>query len=104
MQPAKLSQNKLARTIKVPPRRINEIIHAKRAITADTATRLSIYFGNSACYWMQLQAKYDIRKIRSNITAQLSAITLPTRITTENKETKSHQTTTTSNIKKRIMR
>ena len=52
MEPLNLSQNKLAREIGVPPRRINEIIHGKRAITADTAMRLSKFFGTTAQLWL----------------------------------------------------
>lgn len=74
LEPQKISQNRLARAIRVPPRRINEIIHEKRAISADTAVRLAIYFGNSASYWMHLQAEFDIEKIKHNISIQLSAI------------------------------
>lgn len=60
LQPLKVSQNKLARDIGVPPRRINEIVHGKRAITADTAIRLSRYFGTSAQFWLNLQAEYEL--------------------------------------------
>lgn len=60
LQPLKLSQNKLARDIGVPPRRINQIVHGKRAITADTAMRLSRYFGTSAQFWLGLQADYEL--------------------------------------------
>jgi addiction module HigA family antidote len=60
MKPAGLSQNALAREIGVPPRRINEIILGKRGITADTALRLAKHFGNSARFWMQLQADFDL--------------------------------------------
>ena len=60
LQPLKISQNKIARDLRVSPRRINEIIHAKRSITADTALRFSIYFGNSAQFWMGLQMDYDL--------------------------------------------
>ena len=74
LEPQKLSQNRLARAIKVPPRRINEIIHEKRAITADTAVRLAIYFGGSATYWMHLQSEFEIEKIRHRIKTQLSTI------------------------------
>ena len=74
MQAQKISQNALARAIKVPPRRINEIVHEKRSITADTAVRLAIYFGGSASYWMHLQAEFEIEKVKQNITAQLCTI------------------------------
>ena len=60
MKPLHLSQNRLAREIGVPPRRINEIIHGKRAITADTAIRLSRFFGTSAQVWINLQAEYEL--------------------------------------------
>ena len=60
MKPAGLTQNALAREIGVPPRRINEIIHGNRAITADTALRLSKFFGTSAQVWMNLQSDYEL--------------------------------------------
>ncbi len=63
MLPLGLSQNALARAIGVPPRRINEIVHGKRAITADTAIRLSRFFGTSAEVWMNLQTSYEIDSI-----------------------------------------
>lgn len=55
-----LSQYRLAKDINVPPRRINEIILGKRGISADTALRLSRYFGNSSEFWMNLQSHYDL--------------------------------------------
>lgn len=60
MKPMALSQNRLAREIGVPPRRINEIVLEKRAVTADTAIRLARYFGTSEEFWMGLQADYDL--------------------------------------------
>ena len=60
MQPLGLSQTRLGRDLGVSPRRINEIIHGKRSITADTALRLSRYFGTSAEFWLGLQADYDL--------------------------------------------
>lgn len=69
-----ITQNKLAVAIGVPPRRINEIVHGKRGITADTAVRLSRYFGNSAEFWMNLQAHYELRIERRALQAQLDAI------------------------------
>ena len=62
LKPVGLSQNKLAREIGVPPRRINEIVLEKRSITADTAIRLAKYFGTSEGFWMGLQADYDLEK------------------------------------------
>jgi addiction module HigA family antidote len=64
MKPRNLSQNALARALNVPPRRINEIVLEKRAITADTALRLARYFGTSAEMWTGLQADYDLRQAR----------------------------------------
>jgi len=64
MKPRGLSQNALARALKVPPRRINEIVLEKRGITADTALRLARYFGTSAEMWTGLQADYDLRRVR----------------------------------------
>ena len=58
--PMGISQNRLARDIAVPPRRINEIVHGKRSITADTALRLARYFGNSPQFWLGLQMDYDL--------------------------------------------
>ena len=55
-----ITQHKLAVSIGVPPRRINEIVHGKRAVTADTALRLGKYFGMSPQFWLGLQAQYDL--------------------------------------------
>jgi len=60
LQPMNISQNQLGRDLQVSPRRINEIVHGKRSITADTALRLSTYFGNSASFWLGLQLDYDL--------------------------------------------
>ena len=60
MEPLGLSQNGLARAIRVPPRRINEIIHGKRAITADTALRLAAHLGPDPQFWLNLQMHYDL--------------------------------------------
>jgi addiction module HigA family antidote len=60
LQPMNISQNQLGRDLQVSPRRINEIVHGKRSITADTALRLSTYFGNSASFWLGLQMDYDL--------------------------------------------
>ena len=60
MKPLGLSQTRLGRDLGVSPRRINEIVHGKRGITADTALRLSRYFGMSAEFWLGLQADYDL--------------------------------------------
>ncbi len=72
--PMGISQNRVARDIGVPPRRINEIVHGKRAVTADTAVRLAKYFGVSEQFWMGLQADYDLEEARSGLGRKLDAI------------------------------
>jgi addiction module HigA family antidote len=64
LEPKGISQNALARDLGVPPRRINEIVLGKRGISADTAIRLARRFGNSARFWMQLQAEFDLEQAR----------------------------------------
>ncbi len=60
LKPLELSQNRLAREISVPPRRINEIVLGKRAVTADTAVRLGMYFDMTPRFWLGLQMDYEI--------------------------------------------
>ena len=60
LEPMEISQYRLAKDINVPPRRINEIVLGKRAIMPDTALRLSLYFGLSERFWINLQTRYDI--------------------------------------------
>lgn len=62
LKPMGVSQYRLAVEIGVPPRRINEIVHGKRAITADTALRLARFFGTDAQSWLNLQSHYDMEK------------------------------------------
>jgi addiction module HigA family antidote len=71
LKPLGLSQYRLAVDISVPPRRINEIVHGKRAITADTALRLARYFGNSEGFWMNLQVRYDLEVQRDRLAGRL---------------------------------
>jgi antitoxin HigA-1 len=61
----------LAQDIGVPPRRINKIVHGKRAISADTALRLSRYFGLSERYWMNPQARYDLELEKDRLAGRL---------------------------------
>jgi addiction module HigA family antidote len=70
-----ITQNKLAVSIGVPPRRINEIVHGKRGITADTAIRLARYFGTSDEFWMNLQSNYELRLERRTLRDKVAAIT-----------------------------
>lgn len=62
-----LSQNQLANAVGVSPNRIAEIVNNRRRITADTALRLSLYFGNSAEFWMNLQTHHDLKVARRNL-------------------------------------
>jgi addiction module HigA family antidote len=73
--PLGVTQHHLAVSIAVPPRRINEIVHGKRRITADTALRLARYFGTSERFWLNLQSRYDLEIERDEIGADLDAIT-----------------------------
>jgi addiction module HigA family antidote len=67
LEPMEISQYRLSRDIGVPPRRINEIVHGKRAISPDTALRLSRYFGMSETFWSNLQAHYDLEVERDRL-------------------------------------
>lgn len=66
-----LSQNQLAKAVEISPNRLTEIIRNRRRITADTALRLGLYFGNSPEFWMNLQSHYDLKMARRNITSQV---------------------------------
>ena len=67
LRPLGLSQNRLGRALKVPPRRINEIVLGKRGISADTALRLGRFFGTSPEFWLGLQADYDLDMTRNRL-------------------------------------
>ena len=67
LEPLKISQYRLAKDIGVTPRRINEIVHGRRAISADTALRLSQFFGMEAQFWMNLQSRYDMEVTRDQV-------------------------------------
>ena len=69
-----ITQHKLAVSIGVPPRRINEIVHGKRAVTADTALRLAKFFGMSPQFWLGLQAQYDLDVAEDKILAEIERI------------------------------
>lgn len=77
LEPLGISQYRLAKDISVPPRRINEIVHGARAITADTALRLARYFGNSERFWLNLQTRYDLEMERDRLGARLDKEVLP---------------------------
>ena len=67
LKPLGVSQNSLARSVNVPPRRINEIVHGKRCVSADTAVRLSRFFGTSEKFWLGLQDDYDLEEARQKV-------------------------------------
>jgi addiction module HigA family antidote len=75
-----LSQNQLAKAVGIAPTLINEIVNNRRRITADTAVRLALYFGNSPEFWMNLQMHYDLKTARQSLTPE------------EAKRIKSHRT------------
>ena len=71
LKPLGISQYRLAKDISVPPRRINEIVHGKRAISSDTALRLSRYFGLSEGFWANLQTRYDLEIAKDRLAGRL---------------------------------
>jgi addiction module HigA family antidote len=72
LDPMELSQYRLAKDISVPARRINEIVHGKRGITADTALRLARYFGTSERFWMNLQIRHDLEVEKERLKGRLT--------------------------------
>ncbi|MCP9490564.1 MAG: HigA family addiction module antitoxin [Solirubrobacteraceae bacterium MAG38_C4-C5] len=74
LEPLRVTQHRLALAIGVPPRRINEIVHGKRRISADTALRLARYFGTTERFWLNLQGRYDVEVERDRLTPTLDEI------------------------------
>ena len=74
LQPLGVSQYQLAKAVAVPARRINEIVHGQRRITADSALRLSRYFGTSERFWLNLQARYDLETEKDRLGTKLDGI------------------------------
>jgi addiction module HigA family antidote len=72
LKPMRISQNELALALRVPARRINEIVLSKRRITVDTALRLAHYFGNSAQFWLGLQMDYDLDIANQELSEQIA--------------------------------
>ncbi|MCP4200686.1 MAG: HigA family addiction module antidote protein [bacterium] len=73
LKPLGLSQYRLAKGISVSPRRINEIVHGKRAVTADTALRLARFFGTTDGFWLNLQTRFDLESERDRLGNLLDA-------------------------------
>ena len=74
LEPLRVTQHRLAVAIGVPPRRINEIVHGKRRITADTALRMARFFGTSERFWLNLQGRYDLERERDRLANTLEEI------------------------------
>lgn len=74
LTPLEVTQHHLAVAVGVPPRRINEIVHGKRRITADTALRLARYFGTTDRFWLNLQTRYDLEVEKDHLGAALDRI------------------------------
>jgi addiction module HigA family antidote len=74
LEPLRVTQHKLAVSIGVPPRRINEIVHGKRRISADTALRLARYFGTTDRFWLNLQTRFDLEVEKDNLGSTLESI------------------------------
>jgi antitoxin HigA-1 len=74
LEPLGVSQYQLAKAVSVPARRINEIVHGQRRISADTALRLARYFGTSERFWINLQARYDLEVEKDRLGAALDDI------------------------------
>jgi len=73
LEPMEISQYRLAKDISVPARRINEIVHGKRSVSADTALRLSRYFGMTEQFWMNLQSRYDLELEKDRLGRRLDS-------------------------------
>ena len=71
LKPLNVSQYRLAKDINVPARRINEIVHGKRSVSADTALRLSRYFGLSERFWLNLQSRYDLETEKDRLKGRI---------------------------------
>ena len=71
LEPLGVSQYRLAKDISVPPRRINEIVHGKRSITADTGLRLARFFGTTERFWLNLQVRYDLEVEKDRLGSRL---------------------------------
>ena len=77
LRPLQVSQYRLAKEIRVSPRRINEIVHGTRGITADTALRLAQYFGTTSQFWLNLQNQYDLVVSKQSFTPAIEKLIRP---------------------------
>jgi len=90
LQPLGISQYRLAKDISVPPRRINEIVHGKRGISADTALRLARFFGTSERFWLNLQVRYDLEVEKDRLAGDLERQVVTFQPVTEAQECAQH--------------
>ncbi|MFD1152002.1 HigA family addiction module antitoxin [Saccharothrix hoggarensis] len=74
LEPLGVTQHRLAVAIGVPPRRINEIVHGKRGVSADTALRLARFFGTSERFWLNLQSRYELEREKDHLAHELARI------------------------------
>ena len=77
LEPLGISQYRVSKDIGVSPRRINEIVHGRRAVTADTALRLGIFFGTTPEFWLNLQSLYDLETLRDESGDEIAAVVKP---------------------------
>ena len=77
LEPLGISQYRVAKDTGVPPRRINEIVHRRRSVTADTALRLGMFFGTTPEFWMNLQALFDLETLRDRSGDEIEAVVRP---------------------------
>ena len=77
IEPLEVTQYRVAKATGVPARRINEIVHGKRAVTADTALRLAKYFGTTPEFWLNLQARFDLERARDRAGDEIEADIVP---------------------------
>ena len=74
LKPLAVTQYRLAKDLQVPARRINEIVHGKRAISADTALRLARYFGTTDRFWINLQSRFDLEREKDRLGSRLGRL------------------------------
>ncbi len=77
LEPLKISQYRVAKDTGMPPPRINEIVHGRRAVTADTALRLSLFFGTTPEFWLNLQSLFDLETLRDRSGAEIAELVRP---------------------------
>lgn len=77
LEPLGLSQNQLAKALRVPPGRVNDLVHGRRSVTRDTAARLAVYFSTTADFWINLQAGYDAKVVTRELMPNVAKLVRP---------------------------